>query len=257
MNRIDKLFKSKKNKILSVYFTAGYPALDSLEKIIMLLDKNGADMIEVGIPYSDPLADGPVIQETGTVALANRMTLNILLLQLKEVRSKVSLPLILMGYLNPILQFGFERFCDCAAKAGADGIIIPDLPLLEYENQYKTIIDSYNLKIIFLITPDSSAERIRQIDDLSSGFIYLVSSSATTGNIKVFDNDQIDYFRRISSMGLKKPIMAGFGIHNKETIDQVHTYCNGAIIGSAFMRQLQKSRSVEEGIENFFRSLKE
>jgi tryptophan synthase alpha chain len=256
MNRIDKLFKSKKHKILSVYFTAGYPALDSLEKIIMLLEKNGADMIEVGIPYSDPLADGPVIQETGTVAIANGMTLDILLLQLKEVRRKVSLPLILMGYLNPILQFGFERFCDCAAKAGADGIIIPDLPLFEYENQYKKTFDSNNLKTIFLITPDTTSDRIRQIDDLSTGFIYMVSSAATTGNIKVFDNEQINYFRRISSMGLKNPIMAGFGIHNKETINQVHTYCNGAILGSAFMRHLQKSNSVEDGIEDFFRSLK-
>lgn len=257
MNRIDKLFQTKKEKILSVYFTAGYPALDSLNKIITLLEKNGADMIEVGIPYSDPLADGPVIQETGTAAIANGMTLNTLLLQLKKVRSKVSIPLILMGYLNPILQFGFEQFCDYAARAGADGIIIPDLPLHEYENQYKQIVDSCNLKTIFLITPETSEDRIRQIDELSNGFIYMVSSAATTGNIKVFDNDQINYFRRVSSMRLKNPIMAGFGIHNKETMEQVHTYCNGAIIGSAFMRRLQKSRSVEEGIEDFFRSLKE
>ena len=256
MNRIDKLFQKKKCKILSIYFTAGYPKLDSLEKIIIQLEKNGADMIEVGIPYSDPLADGPVIQETGTAAIANGMTLNILLLQLKKVRSRVSIPLILMGYLNPILQFGFEQFCDCAAEVGADGIIIPDLPLFEYENQYNTIVETYNLKTIFLITPDTSERRIRHIDNLSNGFIYLVSTAATTGNIKVFDDEQIDYFRRISSMGLKNPIMAGFGIHNKETIGQVHTYCNGAIIGSAFMRHLQKSGSVEEGIKDFFSSLK-
>lgn len=253
MNRIDKLFQSKKNKILSVYFTAGYPTLDSVEKIILLLEKNGVDMIELGIPYSDPLADGPVIQETSKIALANGMTLNHLLKQLKDIRKKTSLPILLMGYFNPILQYGFDRFCKKAEEVGVDGLIIPDLPLSEYENQYKKIIDIYNLKTIFLITPDTSMQRIRQIDDLSSGFIYMVSSTSTTGKTKIFDNVQISYFTRISCMKLKNPIMAGFGIHNRETLEQVHSCCNGAIVGSAFMRELQKSPSIEDGVKEFFK----
>jgi len=253
MNRIDKLFQSKKNKILSVYFTAGYPTLDSVEKIILLLEKKGVDMIELGIPYSDPLADGPVIQETSTIAIANGMTLNHLLKQLKDIRKKTSLPILLMGYFNPILQYGFDRFCQKAEEVGVDGLIIPDLPLSEYENQYKKIIDVYNLKTIFLITPDTSMQRIRQIDDLSSGFIYMVSSTSTTGKTKLFDDDQINYFARISSMKLNNPIMAGFGIHNRETLEQVHSYCNGAIVGSAFMRALQKSQSIEDGVKEFFK----
>lgn len=253
MNRIDRLFQSKKNKIVSVYFTAGYPTLNSVEKIILLLEKNGADMIELGIPYSDPLADGPVIQETGKIALENGMTLSHLLLQLESIREKTSIPILLMGYFNPILQYGFDRFCHDAEKVGVDGLIIPDLPLSEYENEYKNRIEAHNLKTIFLITPDTSDERIKQTDDLSNGFIYMVSSSSTTGNTKIFDNTQIDYFARISSMNLKNPLMAGFGIHNRETLEQVHSYCNGAIIGSAFMRELQNSQSIEDGVEAFFK----
>jgi tryptophan synthase alpha chain len=253
MNRIDELFQSKKNKIVSVYFTAGYPTLDSVENIIILLEKNGVDMIELGIPYSDPLADGPVIQETGKIALENGMTLNHLLLQLNDIRGKTSIPILLMGYFNPILQYGFEQFCREAEEAGVDGLIIPDLPLWEYENQYKKIIDVYNLKTIFLITPDTSNKRIRQIDDFSSGFIYMVSSSSTTGNTDLFDEKQLNYFKKIDGMNLKNPIMAGFGIHNRETLEQVHRYCNGAIVGSAFMRQLQKRQSIEEGVEEFFK----
>ena len=253
MNRIDKLFQSKKNKILSVYFTAGYPALDSVEQIILLLEKNGVDMIELGIPYSDPLADGPVIQETGTIAIANGMSLNNLFLQLKDIRNKSSIPLILMGYLNPILQFGFNRFCQMAEEVDIDGLIIPDLPLNEYKSQYNEIIALYNLKTIFLITPDTSGERIRLIDDLGNGFIYMVSSASTTGKMDLFDDNQLDYFKRIAGMKLNNPIMAGFGIYNKKTMEQVHTYCNGAIVGSAFMRELQRGTSIEEGIEEFFK----
>jgi tryptophan synthase alpha chain len=252
MNRIEKMFQSEKDKILSVYFTAGYPTLDSVEKIILLLEKNDVDMIEIGIPYSDPLADGPVIEETGKIALQKGMTLNHLLLQLKNIRKKTSVPLILMGYLNPILQFGFDLFCRSAQEAGIDGLIIPDLPLSEYEKHYKEIINKNNLKIIFLITPDTSYQRIRQIDEVGNGFIYMVSSSATTGGMKVFNKSQLNYFERIASMKLTNPVLIGFGIHNHQTLEQVYYYCNGAIIGSAFMRALQKSSSVENGITDFF-----
>jgi tryptophan synthase alpha chain len=255
MNRIDKLFQTKREKILSVYFTAGYPTLDSVEKIILLLEKNGADMIELGIPYSDPLADGPVIQETGKIAIANGMTLEHLFLQLKNIRKETSLPLLLMGYINPIMQFGFNRFCQSATDAGIDGLIIPDLPLLEYEKHYRQTVIAINLKNIFLITPDTSDQRIRQIDDLSTGFIYMVSSASTTGKTLIFGENQLSYFKRISSMKLKNPILAGFGIHNSETLKQVHSYCHGAVVGSAFMRALQTSSSIEEATVNFFRSL--
>ncbi|MCX6327831.1 MAG: tryptophan synthase subunit alpha [Bacteroidia bacterium] len=253
MNRIDKMFQSEKNKILSVYFTAGYPTFDSVEEIILLLEKNNVDMIELGIPYSDPLADGPVIQETGKIAIANGMTLKHLFLQLKNIRKKTSIPLLLMGYFNPVLQFGFDLFCMSAEEAGIDGLIIPDLPLPEYEEHYKEIIGRYNLKIIFLITPDTSWKRIKQIDELSNGFIYMVSSSSTTGKMNIFNDDQLNYFARIASMKLRNPILVGFGIHNRETLEQVYSYCDGAIVGSAFMRELQRSTSIEDGIKKFFK----
>jgi len=253
MNRIDKMFQSEKHKILSVYFTAGYPTLDSVEKIILLLEKNNVDMIELGIPYSDPLADGPVIQETGKIAIANGMTLKHLFLQLKDIRKKTSIPLLLMGYFNPVLQFGFDLFCKSAEEAGIDGLIIPDLPLPEYEKHYKEIIGKYNLRIIFLITPDTSSQRIKQIDELSNGFIYMVSSSSTTGKMKIFDDYQLNYFARIASMKLRNPVLVGFGIHNRETLEQVYSFCNGAIVGSAFMRELQRSTSIEGGIREFFK----
>ena len=255
MNRIDKLFHTKKEKILSVYFTAGYPSLESVEKIILLLEKNGADMIEIGIPYSDPLADGPVIQETGKVAITNGMTLENLFLQLTNIRKKTSVPLLLMGYINPIMQFGFSRFCQNAAKAGIDGLIIPDLPLREYGNFYRDTVSANNLKNIFLVTPDTSEQRIRQIDDLSTGFIYMVSSASTTGKTRTFDNNQLKYFKRIASMKLKNPTLVGFGIHNRETLEQVFRYCQGAIVGSAYMRALQKSNSIEEDTAEFFKTL--
>jgi tryptophan synthase alpha chain len=253
MNRIHKMFQTKKNKILSVYFTAGYPSLNSVEKIILLLAKNNVDMIELGIPYSDPLADGQVIQETGKIAIENGMTLTHLFLQLKDIRKKTSVPLVFMGYLNPVLQFGFEFFCKSAEEAGIDGLIIPDLPLHEYEKHYKDIIVKYNLRTIFLITPDTSLQRIKQIDELSNGFIYMVSSSSTTGKMNIFDEGQLNYFARIASMKLRNPVLVGFGIHDQKTLDQVYSYCNGAIVGSAFMRALQKSASIEDGVIDFLK----
>jgi tryptophan synthase alpha chain len=244
MNRIDNLFRTKKEKILSVYFTAGYPSVDNVEKIILLLEKNGADMIEIGIPYSDPLADGPVIQETSKIAIANGMTINNLFLQLKNIRGKTSIPLLLMGYINPVIQFRFDLFCQSAADTGIDGLIIPDLPLREYKREYLKIITEYNLKNIFLITPDTSEQRIRQTDDLSTGFIYMVSSASTTGKIRTFNENQIDYFKRIASMKLKNPTLAGFGIYNRETKEQAFRYVQGAIIGSAYLRALQSGNSI-------------
>lgn len=256
MNRIDKLFRTKKKNILSVYFTAGYPSGDSVEEIILLLGKNGADMIELGIPYSDPLADGPVIQESARIAINNGMTLENLFVQIKDIRKKTGIPLLLMGYINPVIQFGFSRFCKCANDAGIDGLIIPDLPMAEYEMYFRESVMNNNLKNVFLITPDTSEERIRQIDEKSTGFIYIVSSASTTGETKSFDEKNISYFERISGMKLKNPILAGFGIHNRETLEQVNRSCNGAVIGSAYMRALQVSNSIEEGTVSFFKNLK-
>lgn len=255
MNRIDNLFLTKKDKILSVYFTAGFPSLNTVEEIILLLDKSGADMIEIGIPYSDPLADGPVIQETGKIAIENGMTIKNLFSQLKNIRKKTSIPLLLMGYMNPVMQFGFEPFCKIASDIGIDGLIIPDLPMQEYEIVYKKTVTENNLKNIFLITPDTSEERIRQIDSLSTGFIYMVSSASTTGKTKSFGVDQLSYFERVASMKLKNPALAGFGIHNRETKEQVFRYVNGAIIGSAYMRALQTSGSIKAATEGFMKSL--
>lgn len=255
MNRLDKLFRTKKEKILSIYFTAGYPYLKSVEEIILQLEKNGADMIEIGIPYSDPLADGPVIQETSRIAIENGMTLNNLFLQLKEIRKKTSVPLLLMGYINTVFQFGFERFCRIASATGIDGIIIPDLPLMEYASHYKDMITVNDLRNIFLVTPDTEEERIRQIDDLSTGFIYMVSSSSITGKTGSFGEEQLKYFERISGMKLKHPVMTGFGIHDPATLKQVFSYGFGAIIGSAYMRSLNSGKPVDEATDLFFRTL--
>ncbi len=255
MNHLDKLFETKKKNILSIYFTAGYPRTESVEEIILLLEKNGADMIEIGIPYSDPLADGPVIQETNRIAIEKGMTLNILFLQLKKIRKKTSVPLLLMGYLNPVMRFGFENFCRKASETGIDGIIIPDLPVREYASTYKAIMDNNNLRNIFLITPDTSEARIRQIDELSQSFIYLVSSASITGKTGSFGDEQKNYFKRISGLGLQHPVMAGFGIHNAETLKQVFSFGFGAIIGSAYIRALNNERSIEVNTEEFFRSL--
>jgi tryptophan synthase alpha chain len=254
MNYLDKLFETRKKNILSIYFTAGYPCLESVEEMILQLEKNGADMIEIGIPYSDPLADGPVIQETSSVAIENGMTLNNLFIQLKGIREKTSIPLLLMGYLNPIMCYGFSRFCKDASGSGIDGIIIPDLPVNEYIN-YKSFVEENNLRNIFLITPDTPEKRVRQIDELSTGFIYLVSSSSITGNTGSFDDEQLSYFKRVSGMRLKNPVMAGFGIHNGETLKQVHSFGFGAIIGSAFMRSLKGDRPLDQMIVSFFKSL--
>lgn len=255
MNRIDNLFQTKKEKILSVYFTAGFPSVDSIGEIILSLERNGADMIEIGIPYSDPLADGPVIQETSKIAISNGMTLQNLFVQLRHLRSRTEIPLLLMGYINPVLQFGFERFCDTAAATGIDGLIIPDLPVDEYKKSYKETVTNNNLNNILLITPDTSEQRIREIDEICTGFIYMVSSASITGKTMAFGENHLKYFRRISGMKLKNPALAGFGIHNRQTKEQVFSIVQGAIIGSAYLRALQEGNSIEGSTRTFFRAM--
>lgn len=255
MNRINQLFISKPNNILSIYFTAGFPQLHDTCTIIKELVANGIDLIEIGIPFSDPMADGPTIQESGTIALNNGMTLRILFDQLQDIRKEVSIPLILMGYLNPILQFGFDNFCKRCSDVGIDGMIIPDLPFNDYIKEYKPIADKYNLKIIMLITPDTSEKRIRTIDDNTDGFIYMVSSTATTGAQNSFDDQKQAYFQRINKMNLQNPRLIGFGISNKSTLESAQQNANGAIIGSKFITLLKESSNIKDAILNLKEAL--
>ncbi len=237
MNRINEKLAENK-KLLSIYFTAGYPKINDTVFIIQELEKSGVDMIEIGLPFSDPLADGPTIQASSTTALQNGMTTKLLFEQLRTIRESVTIPLLIMGYFNPILQFGVEEFCQKCAETGIDGLIIPDLPVDIYEKEYKAIFEKYGLLNVFLITPQTSDERIRFIDSISNGFIYMVSSSSVTGNSDGFGDIQTDYFNRISQMNLKNPLVVGFGINNKKTFEQATAYTSGAIIGSAFVKHL-------------------
>lgn len=256
MNRITNLFQTKKERILSVYFTAGYPNLDDTAATILSLQTKGIDMIEVGIPFSDPMADGPVIQEAATQALRNGMSLRHLFGQLKEIRNDVHIPLILMGYLNPIMRYGFERFCESCAEAGVSGMIIPDLPYADYMSDYKAIADRFDLKIIMLITPETSEERIRQVDAHTSGFIYMVSSAATTGAQQSFDEQKQAYFRRINAMGLTNPRLVGFGISNKATYEAAAANSSGAIIGSKFVQLLKSEPTPAEAVDKLLDGLR-
>lgn len=254
MNRIEKLFSVKQKNILNVYCTAGYPLLNSTADALYALQKHGADMVEIGMPYSDPLADGPVIQQSSSVALQNGMTIQKLFEQLKDCRKDFHLPLVLMGYLNPVMQFGIEKFCKQAKDVGVDGIILPDLPMYEFENEYRKYFEQNGVNFIFLITPETSEERIREIDRLSNGFIYAVSSSSTTGNNKGI-GQQEDYFIRLKKMDLKNPILVGFGIKDKQTFQSACKYSNGAIIGSAYIKALQHTGDIEEATEQFLDSI--
>jgi len=236
-NRITTRLEDDK-KLLSIYFTAGYPALNDTVKIIQDLEKNGVDMIEIGLPFSDPLADGPTIQESSTDALKNGMSTEILFCQLKDIRKSVSIPLIIMGYFNPILQYGVEAFCKKCQEIGIDGLILPDLPLDVYQEDYEATFKRYGLLNIFLITPQTSDARIRQIDDASNGFIYMVSSASVTGSKSRFGQEQERYFERIASMNLKNSQIVGFGIKDAETFQQATKTAKGAIIGSAFIKHL-------------------
>lgn len=237
MNRINKKLEEDK-KLLSIYFTAGYPSLNDTVSIIQDLEKNGVDMIEIGLPFSDPLADGPTIQNSSTAALKNGMTTEILFNQLKDIRKTVDIPLIIMGYFNPMLQYGVEAFCKKCQEIGIDGLIIPDLPVDVYHEEYQAIFEKYGLINVFLITPQTSVERINFIDSVSNGFIYMVSSASTTGVQSGFGNEQTAYFERIAKMNLKNPQIIGFGISNNETFTQATEYAKGAIIGSAFVKHV-------------------
>ena len=240
MNRIKQKLQEDK-KIFSVYFSAGYPSLNDTVQIIQDLEKNGVDMIEIGLPFSDPLADGPTIQASSTQALHNGMTTQVLFDQLKEVRKTVSIPLVIMGYFNPMLQYGIENFCKKCQEVGVDGLIIPDLPVDVYADEYKAIFEKYGLLNVFLITPQTSDERIHFIDSVSDGFIYMVSSASVTGSQSGFGSTQEDYFKRIASMNLKNPQVIGFGINNAETFNQATKFAKGAIIGSAFIQHLTEN----------------
>ena len=254
MTRLKKLFEVKQSKVLNVYCTAGYPTLDSTLPIIAALEQNGADLVEIGMPYSDPLADGPVIQESGARAIENGMSIELLFDQLKSLRPTIQLPVVLMGYMNPVLQFGFDKFCEAAAAVGVDGLILPDMPAYEFEAKYGAIVKKHGLDFIFLVTPETPTERIVYLDSLSSGFLYAVSSSATTGTDKDFSKVAV-YLERLKSMQLKNPFLVGFGIKDKASFDAVNAFANGAIIGSAYIQALSKGNDVETTTKTFLQGV--
>jgi tryptophan synthase alpha chain len=255
MNRLNHLFATKKDNLLSIYYTAGYPAIDTTIDIAEALEKAGADFLEVGFPYSDPVADGPTIQNSSQQALDNGMTLNMLFEQLKDLRKRVSIPILLMGYVNPIVQYGVERFCKKAAEVGVDGIIVPDLPMYEYETMYAGFFKDNNLSNIFLVTPQTSADRIRKIDTLSNSFIYLLSSSSITGgSLNVSDSIEA-YYTRVKAMELNNQIIIGFGISDNATFKKACQYANGAIVGSKFVKLLENENYMDK-IPDFIRSIR-
>jgi tryptophan synthase alpha chain len=257
MSRIDELFSRKKRNILNVYFTAGFPGLNDTLLIMKSLQDAGADMIELGMPYSDPLADGPVIQSSSSLALTNGMTIHKLFEQLNNFRKQIQVPVLLMGYMNPILQYGFENFCRDAQVAGVDGLILPDLPMYEFEKEYGAIIRKYKLDFVFLVTPETEETRIRKLDRLSTGFLYAVSSSSTTGkNTSI--GDQQKYFKKLQTMGLENPVLIGFGIKDKSSFTEACSFASGAIIGTAFIKILEHARPQEipQRTKDFINSLK-
>ncbi len=256
-NKINQLFEQRKDqKLLSLYFCAGCPTLEATGEVIKTMQRRGIAMIEVGIPFSDPLADGPVIQSAATQALKNGMNLRTLFAQLKAIKDEVEIPLVLMGYLNPILHYGIEAFCQSCADSGISGMIIPDLPFKDYLDVVKPVADKYDLRVIMLITPETSEERIRFIDDHTDGFIYMVSSAAITGAQKSFDEAKQEYFRRINGMNLRNPRMIGFGISNKQTLEAAQQNAAGAIIGSKFVTLLNESKDADEALDKLFEALK-
>jgi tryptophan synthase alpha chain len=256
MNRIQSLFDKKKSGILNVFYTAGFPQRDSTHVIARALEAAGVDMIEIGIPFSDPIADGPVIQESNKIALDNGMNVKLLLEQVKEIRESVKIPIILMGYLNPVMQYGIARFCKDAAACGVDGLILPDMPMDEYLTTYKSVFEAHGLSNTFLISPTTSEKRIREIDMASAGFIYAVSSSSTTGAKKDFGDDQIAYFKKLKALKLTNPFLIGFGISNHATFTRANEFGSGAIIGSAFITMLKNSSDLKTDIQSFITSLK-
>ena len=255
MSRIKKVFTEKASNVLNVYCTAGYPQLNSTIEVMKALQENGADIIELGMPYSDPLADGPVIQQSSSIALANGMTIKKLFEQLKDLRKEISVPVVLMGYMNPVLQYGFEKFCSDAAAVGIDGLILPDLPEHEFETEYGDIIKKHGLDFIFLVTPETSEGRVRKLDELSSGFIYAVSSSSTTGGDKNLSEIK-SYLQKLKAMSLKNPVLVGFGIKDKSTFETACANANGAIIGTAYIKALAKPGNVTDITSKFLESIK-
>ena len=254
MTRLKKLFDAKSSKVLNVYCTAGYPTLDSTLPIIAALEKNGADLVEIGMPYSDPLADGPVIQESGAKAIENGMSIEVLLEQLKSLRATSNIPVVLMGYMNSVLQFGFEKFCAAAAVVGVDGLILPDMPAYEFETKYGAILKKHHLDFIFLVTPETPTERIQYLDSLSSGFLYAVSASATTGSALNFD--AVDaYLQKLKQLQLNNPILVGFGVKDAASFELASKHTAGAIIGSAYIRALENSTDVTDTTAQFLSSI--
>ncbi len=254
MSRLNQLFNSKQKNVLNIYCTAGYPHLNSTMEIMQSLQQNGADIIELGMPYSDPLADGEVIQKSSEVALENGMTIEVLFNQLKTLRKEINCPVILMGYMNPVLQYGFEKFCAAAAEVGIDGLILPDLPMYEFETTYADLLRKYALDFIFLVTPETPESRVRKLDSLSSGFLYAVSSSSTTGNTTSPNNIE-DYLLLLQSYQLKNPILVGFGIKDKATFNVACSHSNGAIIGSAYIKALKNVENISKTTATFLQQI--
>lgn len=256
MNRITELFKNKKENVLNVFFTAGFPQLNDTTRILELLEESGADMVEIGMPYSDPMADGPVIQESNGVALDNGMSIKVLFEQLKGIREKVSIPILLMGYFNPVIQYGVEAFLRKAKELGVDGVILPDLPMAEYEEQYKGLFEELGLSNVFLVTPQTTADRLAKIDSVSNGFIYIVSTNSTTGNDTKEAENTDAYFNRVNAAGLKNPKLIGFNIKDNKTFSNACKHAEGAIIGSAFIKVLQKGGDLEKSIPEFVKAVR-
>ena len=257
MNKINELFRNRGDrKLLSLYFCAGCPTLDGTGEVIKAMEHKGIAMVEVGMPFSDPLADGPVIQSAGSVALKNGMTLNLLLSQLKAIKDEVKIPLVLMGYLNPVMHFGIENYFKACADAGVSGTIIPDLPFEDYINDVKPVADKYDIRVIMMITPETSEDRIRFIDDHTDGFIYMVSSAAITGAQQSFNDAKIAYFNKINAMNLTNPRMIGFGISNKQTLESAQANAAGAIIGSKFVTLLYETKDPDKALDKLFEALK-
>lgn len=255
-NRITELFAQKIGRLLNVYFTAGFPQLTDTRLVLRGLQEAGVDLVEIGMPYSDPVADGETIQQSNGVALENGMSLKVLFEQLAGCREEISVPILLMGYVNPVLQFGVEAFCQKCQEVGVDGVILPDLPFDLFVDEYKAIFDRYGILNIFLITPQTSDERIRFIDEVSDGFIYMVSSASITGSVSGINDTMRAYFERVQAMNLRNPRLIGFGINNQETFDSACQFANGAIIGSAFIRHLQEQGTSAEGIATFVQNIR-
>lgn len=255
MNRINKLFKEEKNNILSIYFTAGYPSLNDTNEIIKTLDECRVDLIEIGMPFSDPIADGPVIQDSSNIAIKNGMNISVLFGQLKLIRNITQIPIVLMGYLNPVYQYGYENFINKIIDCDIDGVIIPDMPLSDYENNFKHQFDKFNISFISLISPNTSDKRIKEIDTISNGFIYVVSSSSITGKRSDFSDEQINYFKRVDDLKLINPKIIGFGISDRDSYRSACQYSNGAIIGTSFIKALS-GNNLKKSIKNYISGIR-